>query len=216
MHFSRIPQTKRKKFRYRHPSIKTRLKSETYGKCVYCESKIGHNTPGDVEHIIPVSKNRERIFVWENMTIACAECNRRKRDYFEPECMFINPYDDEVERELIHLGPIVSWVPGSIRAEVSVRRLELDSHSRIELVIRKIEKVSEVSNLIERTNGERNLILKKLLELQLDSLMSPESEFSAMVQSVVAANGRWRTQDPSAKASILVRLPSRTKDFDRY
>ena len=184
------PTNQTKRFRYRHTSIKARLKSETFGKCVYCESKIGHNTPGDVDHIIPVSKNPERIFVWENMTIACAECNRRKGDYFEPECMFINPYDDEVENELIHLGPVVSWVPGNSRAEVSVRRLELNSQSRIELVIRKIEKIVEVDNLIERTNGEQNLILKRLLELQLDSLMSPESEFSAMVQSVVGAYTR--------------------------
>ena len=187
------PTNQAKRFRYRHPEIKTRLKLETSGKCVYCESKIGHNTPGDVEHIGPVSKKREWIFVWENMTIACAECNRRKGNYFEPECMFISPYDDEVERMLIHLGPVVSWVPGNMRAEVSVRMLELNSRSRIDLVIRKIEKISEVYNLIGRINGERNLTLRKLLELQLDSLMSPESEFSAMVQSVVAANAREKT-----------------------
>ena len=43
------------KTRYRLPAIKARLVDETAGKCAYCESKIGHNTPGDVEHKVPVS-----------------------------------------------------------------------------------------------------------------------------------------------------------------
>ncbi|MDX2510310.1 MAG: hypothetical protein QNK28_12255, partial [Desulfobacterales bacterium] len=54
-----------KKYRYRHPDIKTTLKNETGYKCVYCESKIGHNTPGDIEHKIPSSKHIEFHFYWD-------------------------------------------------------------------------------------------------------------------------------------------------------
>lgn len=45
-----------KKFRYRHSEIKKALRSESGWKCVYCESKVGHNTPGDIEHKVPSSK----------------------------------------------------------------------------------------------------------------------------------------------------------------
>ena len=51
--FQRDPQNQTYKYRYRHADIKQSLLAETNGKCIYCESKVGHNTPGDVEHKIP-------------------------------------------------------------------------------------------------------------------------------------------------------------------
>src|SRR5687767_14822167 len=74
------PGNATKKYRYRHPEIKSALKEETADKCVYCESKIGHNTPGDVEHMTPSSVQPQHHFAWSNLTIACTECNRRKND----------------------------------------------------------------------------------------------------------------------------------------
>ncbi|WP_353254502.1 hypothetical protein [Salinisphaera sp. PC39] len=65
------PGSSNKKYKYRHPDIKKQLKDETGFKCVYCESKIGHNTPGDIEHKVPSSRDIELHFFWENLTIAC-------------------------------------------------------------------------------------------------------------------------------------------------
>jgi hypothetical protein len=36
------PDNPTKRYRYRHPEIKSTLRTETSDKCVYCESKIGH------------------------------------------------------------------------------------------------------------------------------------------------------------------------------
>ena len=107
--FLEQPDNATRRYRYRHPEIKRRLKEETFAKCVYCESKIGHNTPGDAEHIKPVSRVCQDIFVWENLTIACTECNRRKSDYYDVECMLLNPYTDDVE-DMICIS--VRWSPG--------------------------------------------------------------------------------------------------------
>ena len=145
--FLEEPDNATRRYRYRHPSIKRRLKKETYAKCVYCESKIGHNTPGDTEHIKPVSKVCRDIFVWENLTVACTECNRRKSDYYDVNCMLLNPYADDVEKMIVHLGPFVTWQVGNERAEITVRRLELDSCARMELIGRKIEKIEDLRNL---------------------------------------------------------------------
>ncbi len=91
-----------RRYRYRETDIKNQLKQETADKCVYCESKIGHNTPGDVEHKIPSSKNINLHFDWNNLTIACTECNRRKNDYYEEGIEFLDPYEDDVEVLLEH------------------------------------------------------------------------------------------------------------------
>jgi len=88
-----VNQTEHNKNRYRHPEIKAALFSETYHKCVYCESKVGHNCPGDIEHKIPKAKRPDLIFDWNNMTIACNECNRRKLEYYDPAvCSWIQTW----------------------------------------------------------------------------------------------------------------------------
>ena len=175
------------KRRYRNPEIKGRLKEETGNKCIYCESKIGHNTPGDVEHISPISKCHQALFEWTNLTLSCTECNRRKGAYYKDDCRFIDPYIDDVESLIVHFGPIVSWKTGCKRAEVSISILELNSSTRSELVVRKIEKIHEVADLMERWHSESSPVLKELLERRLYGMSDQEAEFSGMVAAVIAA-----------------------------
>ncbi len=174
-----------KKYRYRHPDIKSTLKSETGYKCIYCESKIGHNTPGDIEHKIPSSKHIELHFTWDNLTIACSECNRRKNDYYEEENEFLDPYCDDVEGLLEHYGPLVHWRTNEHRAEITVRILDLNSQCRQELIERKIGKIDEFTNLLERFITQENNILKALLWKQIEEMTSLNSEYSAMLVTIL-------------------------------
>ena len=177
-----------KKYRYRHPDIKSAIRLEASDKCIYCESKVGHNTPGDIEHIIPSSKAEDQIFAWENLTLACTECNRRKSAYYDPNLPFLNPYVDDVEDKLVHYGPVVSWKVGDAQAEISVKTLELNAQARKTLFFQKIGKMEAVDNLLERIESETNDALKLLLVKELEEMQKPEAEFSAMVVSIVAAN----------------------------
>lgn len=178
-----------KRYRYRDKQIKEALKEETGYKCVYCESKIGHNTPGDIEHKIPSSKNIELHFAWGNLTIACTECNRRKNDYYEEGAEFLDPYSDDVERFVEHHGPIVYWKAGSTRAEITIRTLELNSKSRMPLILNKMEKLEEVSNLFERYESEPNETLKSLLKRKLIEMTEANSEYSGMILEVLSKKG---------------------------
>src|SRR4051794_22793171 len=101
--FCEDPNSGARRYRYRAPEIKAVLREETASKCVYCESKIGHNCPGDVEHKVPSSRCRDLHFEWSNLTIACTECNRRKNAYYDPILPFLDPYEDPVEDLLLHL-----------------------------------------------------------------------------------------------------------------
>lgn len=178
-----------KRYRYRHSEIKQRLKEETGFKCIYCESKIGHNTPGDVEHKVPTSKDESRHFDWNNLTIACTECNRRKNDYYKVGEEFLDPYSDEVEQWLEHHGPLVYWKAGNVRAEITIRKLELNGEARAQLIFRKIEKLEALTNLVERWNGEENEVLKSILFLKINEMSFANSEYSAMVLGVLRNKG---------------------------
>lgn len=187
--FAADPTSESKRRRYRHPDIKGRLREETSYKCIYCESKIGHNTPGDVEHKIPTSVDASRHFEWSNLTIACTECNRRKNDYFNEDLPFLDPYVDDVEQRVVHHGPVVSWAIGDHVAEISVRTLGLHDDSRLPLILRKIEKISEVNELMERRNAAVHPALAGLLTSRLDEMQQSTSEYSGMVRAVCQAAG---------------------------
>lgn len=174
-----------RRHRYRHPDIKSALCSETGHKCVYCESKIGHNTPGDIEHKIPTSKDVDSHFKWENLTIACTECNRRKNDYYEAHEGFLDPYIDDVEAMLIHHGPVVSWAPGHRRAEITVKILGLFGPERLQLFFRKLEKLQQVADLLERHNEVSDQALRMVLQQQLTAMRDSSEEYSAMVASYI-------------------------------
>lgn len=183
------PESSTKKFRYRNKEIKDRLREETENKCVYCESKVGHNTPGDVEHKVPTSESPDLHFSWANLTIACTECNRRKGGYFDLDCPFLDPYTDEVEDRLIHHGPIVGWAIGDGPAENTVRVLQLHDNSRTYLIARKVEKIVELNEVLERRNAATDPVLQSLLDVRLLEMQDRSSEFSAMVQTICQSIG---------------------------
>ena len=86
---------------YNNPTIKRALEIETSGKCVYCESKVKHNSHGDIEHILPKNKDArpDLCFSWENLTLACGQCNQSgKGDYYSVAIPLINPYVDYPEK----------------------------------------------------------------------------------------------------------------------
>lgn len=178
-----------KKTRYRHPEIKAAILDEAHNKCIYCESKLGHNTPGDVEHYWPSSKRPHLRFNWFNLGLACTECNRRKGVYCDDDVPFLNPFEDDVEARVLHYGPIMSWVNGDQAAEITIRTLELHGYNRKQLVYRKIERIHEVDRLMALYEGCGNNVLKEMYYLQLVEMAEPPSEFSGMVKSVLEKNG---------------------------
>jgi 5-methylcytosine-specific restriction endonuclease McrA len=171
------------KTKYRSRPIKEQLKKETYGKCIYCESKIGHNTPGDVEHKVPVSANADGRFDWHNLTIACTECNRRKNDYYNTNARFIDPYIDDVESIVLHFGPCVINKPGDEIGEISIRILEIND--RYDLFAQKLSKVKAVMNLLNRIASANNPVLKRLLISEAENMAHVSAEFSAMVKTII-------------------------------
>jgi DNA-directed RNA polymerase subunit RPC12/RpoP len=172
-----------KRYRYRHPEIKEALKNETYVKCVYCESKIGHNTPGDVEHKIPTSVDPTQNFEWNNLTIACTECNRRKSNYFSRAKPFLDPYAAGVEGRVRHYGPVMGWPPADGESEVTIKTLALDTVDRAELLSRKVEKIEALNNLVARLTAEQGIVAD-VLRVSLLRMRGHDAEYSGMIDEI--------------------------------
>lgn len=188
--FLEDPTNATKRYRYRHPEIKGTLKEETADKCAYCESKLGHSSPGDVEHKVPSSKAPQLHFQWDNLTLACQECNRRKNAFYDEHDGFLDPYSDDVEDLLEHLGPIVTWKTGENRAEVCVNILELSSAKRLKLFEMKLQKLLELCHVLERySSSALDSPLRDLLARQVRDMAAKSSEYSSMVRAAIVRKG---------------------------
>jgi 5-methylcytosine-specific restriction endonuclease McrA len=57
---------------------RNRIFERCEGKCAYCSGQLLYNDPWHIDHIVPLAKggsNEE-----DNLTLACARCNAKKRD----------------------------------------------------------------------------------------------------------------------------------------
>ncbi len=167
---------KTKQNRYSRTEIKEILVEETNGKCAYCESKVTHIYPGDIEHIIPKSKFPRLTFTWNNLTFGCYWCNNKKRNFLDRANMMLNPYKDKTSEHIRAFGPIICHINSSQRGEITWRVLELN---RPELRDKRQEKIEELQVLIDKYNLTTNPTLKGLIEVEiLDFIERTDYSFS--------------------------------------
>jgi len=168
------------KYKYRDPQVKQIILEETHEKCVYCESKVTHVYPGDVEHIFPKSKKPEFIFEWLNLTFSCLECNRRKSDYYDQNMPLINPYEDEPADHFFFAGPMISHRPESDRGRLTRKRLDLN---RPPLIERRTERLESIVNLIDLYEKCSEALGKEALLNELIREAEEDKEYAYMVQT---------------------------------
>lgn len=177
------------RYRYRERSIKEQIIRETHNKCAYCESKVSHVCPGDVEHILPKHKDaRPDLYVeWTNLTLSCEECNRpRKREYFNPSDPLVNPYEDNPDDHFIPVGPMIFNKPGDRKGYITNIILELNRSGLLE---RRIERLNSVKSLADRWGCEQNQTVKEVIEIELKKEATPEKEYSFVVKGFLKSIG---------------------------
>jgi len=82
---------------YGSPEVKEALREAQHDKCCFCESKITHVSPGDIEHFRPKAAVRQSpqtplhrpgyywlAYEWSNLYLACEQCNRRHKQNLFP------------------------------------------------------------------------------------------------------------------------------------
>lgn len=76
---------------YKHASVREALARAFGSKCCYCESRIAHVMPSEIEHYRPKAGFRDAsgkltkpgyywlAADWNNLLLVCIDCNRRRR-----------------------------------------------------------------------------------------------------------------------------------------
>ncbi len=66
--------------KYNKPYVRKRLHNMYNGLCCYCEKRVDQF---HIEHRRPKRPYPEETYSWENLHLACAECNNAKDDKFD-------------------------------------------------------------------------------------------------------------------------------------
>jgi 5-methylcytosine-specific restriction endonuclease McrA len=169
---------------YRDRDLKRELIAEANGKCIYCESKVGHVYFGDVEHIKPKLFFPNMMLAYHNLGLACALCNNAKGDYWNDELPLLNPYEDDPSTELLALGFMIIRRPGRDRARVTIDRLRLN---RTELLERRKERVERLQNLADLYATAPDGELRDLLKMELCREATDDAEYAFIVRAYLQA-----------------------------
>lgn len=165
--------------RYGHRDIKDALVAENHGKCAYCEAYVRHVSHGDIEHISPKSKDREKTFDWNNLTLACERCNQKKSNAED----IIDPHVDAPEQHLFFVASVVRG--RTVKGMQSIKPTRGLDLNRIELVERRGMQISRYADNFERIVQEQDEDKRSILvEALQDDLADPKNEYSAMLKAL--------------------------------
>jgi uncharacterized protein (TIGR02646 family) len=174
---------------YGHEKVKEALTKIQDYKCCFCEAKIGHISPGDVEHFRPKAgwvQNDEKLnkpgyywlaYKWDNLLLSCEICNRRnKKNYFpllhdSPRALshnddikleqpiFINPAEEDAEIFITFNEEIPKAIDDNERGVQTINKLELDRELLNEDRRKTLNMIRTIYNLA-KSFPETNPILK--------------------------------------------------------
>jgi len=170
---------------YNHRMNKEALRSASFDKCMYCESKISHIDYAHIEHIKPKAPDKypELLCTWENLGYACSRCNTNKSEKYVESTPYIDPYSEEPEEHIFTSGAFLFAKNGSERGALTISDIDLN---RIELIEKRQERITEVIKAIEACFRTENLTLRNnaLDAIKKDAL--PDKEYSLVIKTLIS------------------------------
>jgi uncharacterized protein (TIGR02646 family) len=164
---------------YKHKDNKEALRNSTYGKCMYCESRVEHNSYANVEHIKPKSKFPELEFAWNNLGYSCERCNTNKGHKFNESISFINPYDENPEEHIEFFGYFARAKKDSKRGSYTIDELKLN---RAGLIEKRKEKIYNLKLMLKASRTSRSEIMRNQIIAELKKETEKDKEFSALAK----------------------------------
>lgn len=167
--------------RYNYGPLKDIIVRETSGKCVYCESKILMNQPGELDHMVPKSKfisdkDANGIYNYSNLTLSCNICNNTKKS-LGTNYPLLSPYTNKPERHIYFVGPMIFHHTPEGRKLI----LSLNLDQRDDLVTNLRRRLREIDILIKDLERERDEEIKTIIRRRLKRESLKDKEYSLAV-----------------------------------
>ncbi len=156
--------------KYAHKDIRQQLASMSYHKCFYCERKL-KNEPREVDHYIEVSEDRSLAFDWNNLYLACNNCNNKISNTTIPVADALNPCmhsDHDIESHITFEDEFITTKNNSTIGLKTIQKFRLDSELLDKKRIDQIKQFQKVlikiqSNMIQEKRMKMTVVERECL-----------------------------------------------------
>ena len=169
--------------KYAHRQVRDSLNAMSFHKCFYCERKL-KDIPKEIDHFIEVAERKELAYDWENLYLACDDCNNKLSNRTIPVDSALNPcrhLDKEIQQHITFEDEIIRAKNDSDIGRGTIQKYKLDS-DQLDLVrSRAIQQFHKVLIQIQRNmNKEGRKVRSEREEEILLSFKQKDRSFSLM------------------------------------
>ena len=114
---------------YGHAEVRALLNAMSGHKCFYCE-RLLKDIPNEVDHYIEVAEYKHLAYLWENLYLACDNCNGKISNRLLPVLDTLDPCahsDAEIELCLTFNDELIREFDDSEMGRQKIRKYKLDS-----------------------------------------------------------------------------------------
>lgn len=115
--------------KYRHAEILATLNSMSFHKCFYCKQKL-KGVGNEIDHFIEVDERRELAFNWDNLFLACTNCNDKLPNKSISVNEVLNACSDsneEIEKHLYFEKECIKAKNNSEKGAKTIQKFKLDT-----------------------------------------------------------------------------------------
>jgi uncharacterized protein (TIGR02646 family) len=167
-------------------ALKTPLLALTWGKCAFCEGRLGSQSYPQVEHYLSRRVDPDRAFEWKNLFPVCQMCNASKGDA-DHQGKLLKP-DVEDPELFFWIGPEGDISPHPVLNEVDANRaaetIRLCALNRGGLREDRHTVANFVRRWVERTAGLAGGLDQRAQE-EWDELSDPRHSHKVVVRRVL-------------------------------
>ncbi|MDE5882991.1 MAG: HNH endonuclease [Muribaculaceae bacterium] len=123
------PQARPDSSKYAHKDIRKQLMSMSHNKCFYCEGML-LDRPKEVDHYVEVAVDHSKAFDWNNLYMACLNCNDKVPHNTIPVSAALNPIldsDADIKTHISFDKEIIFPMPGSLKGKQTITKFRLDT-----------------------------------------------------------------------------------------
>lgn len=144
--------------KYAHSQIRESLNTMSFCKCFYCERKL-KDIPQEVDHFIEVAERKDLAYEWDNLYLACDNCNNKQPNRSIPVAEAINPChhsDEEIQQHLAFEGEIIRARNNSDLGRRTIQKYRLDSPQQDHVRLKAIKRFQTILiEILKNTNRDK-------------------------------------------------------------
>ena len=156
--------------KYAHRQVRDSLNAMSFRKCFYCERTL-KGIPQEVDHFVEVAERKDLAYEWDNLYLACDNCNNKQPNRSIPVNKVLDPCqhsDEEIQQHLTFESEIIRSKHDSEMGRRTSQKYRLDTDQLDLLRLREIKRFYEVLTRINKniqvekrgmSNQEREVLL---------------------------------------------------------